>query len=217
MCIDSSVTLHQAVCGNALVDHNLSSTDIAINLHANDPFGCASRAPPPATSPTPTNVISCGQCGVEFAGQYRRGNLRRHVKHTHKGAKILQCQVGKCTKGFRRSDAWLKHARKQHPEICLVPALVQQGMATMDSHLDNRQWLLSSIPDSTADEMAESDSEASSLRDIEPSIELDALLSTARTVYTSLRNELGARKYSQYTKGHFARWDSVVQQLYNQE
>jgi hypothetical protein len=87
----------------------------------------------------------------------------------------------------------------------------------MDSHLDNRQWLLSSIPDSTADEMAESDTEASSLRDIEPSIELDALLSTARTVYTSLRNELGARKYSQYTKGHFARWDSVVQQLYNQE
>ncbi|EUC27848.1 hypothetical protein COCCADRAFT_46651, partial [Bipolaris zeicola 26-R-13] len=56
--------------------------------------------PPPANSsstPSPSsvppiisistvidgNTLGCSQCGVEFTGRYRRGNLARHARHKH--------------------------------------------------------------------------------------------------------------------------------------
>jgi hypothetical protein len=61
-------------------------------------------------------TINCGQCHVKFTGQYRRGNLARHVKHKHGKTKIL-CTAPGCVRVFARSDARLKHERHDHPEI----------------------------------------------------------------------------------------------------
>ena len=97
------------------------------------PWAAASNAT--ATSTVSTNkyfdntTIRCGQCGVEFTGAYRRGNLARHVRQKHTAAKggPYTCTADGCYRVFARQDARLKHARKHHPGLCPEPTLRKQG------------------------------------------------------------------------------------------
>ncbi|KAF5854162.1 hypothetical protein GGP41_006960 [Bipolaris sorokiniana] len=89
--------------------------------------------PPPPSSVAPIisistvidgNTLGCSQCGVEFTGRYRRGNLARHARHKHsKAAKVpLTCSAHGCSRTFARQDARVKHERKHHPELHCNPS-----------------------------------------------------------------------------------------------
>jgi hypothetical protein len=217
MCKESSSTLHQIACHNSHVDHHLPNTDARIHLPTTKLHPSTHRAPSPATSPSPFPVVLCGQCGVEFTGRYRRGNLRRHVKYAHNGAKAFQCWVEGCNKDFRRNDAWLKHARKHHPELSIAPASTKQGTTVTSVHLDHRHWPESlTAAAATISETVAGHYEAPPQEDAEIATGVEALLHTARMVYTTLRHELGVRNYFHYMAGYFARWEAVVEQLRRQ-
>ncbi|KAF2034871.1 hypothetical protein EK21DRAFT_84991 [Setomelanomma holmii] len=86
---------------------------------------------PPQTSPTlsaisltPSHVdqpLACQDCGNEFSGEYRRGNLQRHMRLKHSlQERLCPCEV--CGKVFQRQDARLKHYRNRHPALSTAPA-----------------------------------------------------------------------------------------------
>jgi hypothetical protein len=87
---------------------------------------------PPSIGATDDDIICCGQCGVEFTGVYRRGNLGRHVRHKHTQAKggPFTCMAEGCYKVFARQDARLKHARNHHPGLHGEPIQRKQGHKT---------------------------------------------------------------------------------------
>lgn len=72
----------------------------------------------PTDMPTPDDnvpTLHCEDCGEVFRGQYRKGNLRRHVKHKHSSARNTLHQCIYCpTKRYKRYDALKKHLWKQH-------------------------------------------------------------------------------------------------------
>ncbi|EUC46492.1 hypothetical protein COCMIDRAFT_53779, partial [Bipolaris oryzae ATCC 44560] len=54
------------------------------------PVNSSSTSSPSSVAPTISistvidgNTLGCSQCGVEFTGRYRRGNLARHARHKH--------------------------------------------------------------------------------------------------------------------------------------
>ncbi|KAF2632221.1 hypothetical protein BU25DRAFT_143924 [Macroventuria anomochaeta] len=77
------------------------------------------------TSPTPSEVsmtpsvvrasLMChiGGCHVLFTGQYRRGNLARHIRLVH-NRREFPCGVIGCNRIFKRQDALKKHFDKKH-------------------------------------------------------------------------------------------------------
>ncbi|KAH7397202.1 hypothetical protein BKA66DRAFT_236324 [Pyrenochaeta sp. MPI-SDFR-AT-0127] len=97
------------------------------------PWAAASSATAPSTVSTSKYFespnIYCGQCGVEFTGVYRRGNLKRHVRQKHTGTKggPYTCEADGCYRVFARQDARLKHARKHHPGLHPEPVQRRQG------------------------------------------------------------------------------------------
>ncbi|KAH7085719.1 hypothetical protein BKA63DRAFT_24887 [Paraphoma chrysanthemicola] len=77
---------------------------------------------------TSSHVPACLQCtedgcGREFHGEYRRGNLYRHLRLKH-GEKVREyrCEVDGCNKSFQRQDARLKHYRNRHLDLHVSPA-----------------------------------------------------------------------------------------------
>lgn len=73
------------------------------------------------TSPGP-DPIFCPICGNRYSGEYRRGNLSRHVRQKH--GEVMQsypCEDPDCTKTFCRQDARLKHYRRRHPHLATGP------------------------------------------------------------------------------------------------
>jgi hypothetical protein len=60
-------------------------------------------------------------------GDYRRGNLARHIRVQHGGQqgapRSFPCEELGCTSTFRRKDARLKHYRKSHSERLETPPL----------------------------------------------------------------------------------------------
>jgi hypothetical protein len=76
-------------------------------------------------------VVYCGQCSSPFTGTYRRRNLTRHVKVTHKHE---TCRCEMCNKIFRRSDALLVHQRGRCPGLIGQPVPGNQtGQSPSDS------------------------------------------------------------------------------------
>ncbi|KAJ8110723.1 hypothetical protein OPT61_g6506 [Boeremia exigua] len=74
------------------------------------------------TSSAPSSeTLRCTDCDAVFQGNYRKGNLARHCRLTHKGKKEYLCQSPDCHQAFRRSDARLKHYRKHHPDLAPLP------------------------------------------------------------------------------------------------
>jgi hypothetical protein len=76
-----------------------------------------------------TNFVSTSrplECTVEgcpaiFNGEYRKGNLARHIRFKHVGgSKTYSCEGG-CAKIFRRQDARLTHYRREHPHLATGP------------------------------------------------------------------------------------------------
>lgn len=66
-----------------------------------------------------------GNCRARFRGEYRRGNRSRHLRERHGGSdgsgKSYDCEEPSCGKSFNRTDARLKHYRKQHPLLATIP------------------------------------------------------------------------------------------------
>jgi hypothetical protein len=65
-----------------------------------------------------------------FTGKYRRGSLKRHMRHKHKavqGAEVVEktlvCEAFGCSRVFKRQDSRLKHHRKIHPELDIAGAV----------------------------------------------------------------------------------------------
>jgi uncharacterized C2H2 Zn-finger protein len=72
---------------------------------------------PPRTQEQIHEPASCPSCGKVFKGIYASGNLIRHKKSlrcasSHKRRREWPC--GSCDKVYQRSDALLKHLRKNH-------------------------------------------------------------------------------------------------------
>jgi hypothetical protein len=63
-------------------------------------------------------------CEVTFTGEYRRGNLARHMRRYHKAnPRMYFCEVSDCKRSYLRSDARLKHYRRFHPDRVAGPAV----------------------------------------------------------------------------------------------
>lgn len=81
-------------------------------------------------------ILECPSdgCGVQFRGDYRRGNLNRHRRQKHGGGvygltTFFPCEVESCERSFRRKDARLKHYRRHHPHLATIPTLRKEGQS----------------------------------------------------------------------------------------
>ncbi|KAF1837574.1 hypothetical protein BDW02DRAFT_577021 [Decorospora gaudefroyi] len=66
----------------------------------------------PASSTT-SGTIHCPHCSAKFSGAHRRGNRGRHNRDKH-GAEVRTYPCDHCEKVFKRTDARLKHHRRDH-------------------------------------------------------------------------------------------------------
>lgn len=76
-------------------------------------------APSPIPPPIHDTIdLKCGktECNASFTGRYARGNRGRHWRITH-GDSSFMCEDNTCARKFNRSDARLKHYRKNHPNL----------------------------------------------------------------------------------------------------
>jgi hypothetical protein len=64
------------------------------------------------SDPTP-GALTCLFCETTFSGKFGKGNRRRHMKAKHVKKTPITCKD--CDRSFGRTDALLKHSRKQHP------------------------------------------------------------------------------------------------------
>lgn len=84
-------------------------------------------SPVSAASPSMPDIIQCEICLTEFSGEYRKGNLARHVrlKHKDKHSMSYECEDEYCSRTFKRQDARLKHHRKHHPYLDPKPIVLR--------------------------------------------------------------------------------------------
>ncbi|KAI8936504.1 hypothetical protein NX059_006909 [Plenodomus lindquistii] len=90
------------------------------------PFHDGNLAPPAANeyesrklsfsiSTSTSQSFFCSVCTANYSGRHGQGNLRRHVRNKHaSGGRNYPCGTAGCEKTFKRSDARLKHTRKNH-------------------------------------------------------------------------------------------------------
>jgi uncharacterized C2H2 Zn-finger protein len=71
----------------------------------------------PGTTSTDPALCECRSCGMSFKGEYRKGNLKRHMKSRHQDEHQNEWNCPQCSKIYRRRDALLKHTRKSHPGV----------------------------------------------------------------------------------------------------
>ncbi|KAI8936496.1 hypothetical protein NX059_006901 [Plenodomus lindquistii] len=76
------------------------------------------------TSASVPDILVCDNCGTQFRGIYRKGNLARHARLKHKGETetVYVCEECPNERTFKRKDARLKHYRKHHPYLNKEPA-----------------------------------------------------------------------------------------------
>lgn len=76
-------------------------------------------------SPSVPDNLACdvGRCGAQFIGDYRKGNLARHMRLKHGASeRIYPCEAPNCRREFKRQDARVKHYRRHHIELSRGPA-----------------------------------------------------------------------------------------------
>lgn len=73
-------------------------------------------------SPAPHGGTRCPECTVIFTGLFAKGNLGRHRRTKHR-PRPCKCEVKGCDRIFARTDARLKHYRKDHLHLSLAPAI----------------------------------------------------------------------------------------------
>lgn len=163
-------------------------------------------------SKTKHKPVSCGVCGRTFTGRYSRSNLARHERQYHGQSVRLPypCLAPGCPSFFNRSDARLKHSRIQHPELNLPPVQHRQG-TELDATSPNiytgvGQWLQPQQGPSS-DHMSVARPEAL------PLVDLDQFSMAAKCVLGTLQMHLGPVDYTRLCDFFFSRWDSILQQL----
>jgi len=178
----------------------------------------------PSTRHSYDNTIPCGYCSQEFTGKYRQGNLTRHVqqKHVEANGGPYTCLAEGCFSVFKRQDARLKHARSKHPELNLPPVQRRNGtehdvanpylytvedlQGAQDPTYNVGQWLQA--------EQGFIGNHTSKLQhEVDPSASLEELPRAAQCVFTTLQRNLHHSDYSRICDSFFARWESIVQQL----
>ena len=192
------------------------------------PWAVASSATAYSTLPTSSrsdnNVIVCGQCNKEFTGTYRRGNLMRHVRQKHVEAKggPYTCLAEGCFSVFQRADARLKHARSKHPELNLPPVQRRHGTehdvtnpytytiedidVAQDPPYNVGQWL-------QVDQDFTGNHAFKVQHEVHPSAGVEEMPRAAQCVFTTLQRSLDPSDYSRICDSFFTRWESIVQQL----
>ncbi|KAF1829205.1 hypothetical protein BDW02DRAFT_178976 [Decorospora gaudefroyi] len=78
--------------------------------------------------------VFCSEPGCDkfFTGEYRKGNLRRHIMHYHGHTGRYNCESQGCAISFKRNDARLRHYRKCHPDLA-SPFVARRPWARRDS------------------------------------------------------------------------------------
>lgn len=62
-------------------------------------------------------LARCEVCGKAFAGDYRNGNLARHMKHHHsENVQTYNCEYDPCDRAFQRADARRHHYKQRHTD-----------------------------------------------------------------------------------------------------
>lgn len=64
-----------------------------------------------------SNTIACRDCGVSFAGKYRKFNLARHRRYGHFANTQCPCAEDTCNKVLKQQDSLLKDSRLRHPQL----------------------------------------------------------------------------------------------------
>ncbi|KAF2849476.1 hypothetical protein T440DRAFT_127639 [Plenodomus tracheiphilus IPT5] len=161
-----------------------------------------------------TDTVTCAHCGTQFRGRFRQGNLARHVKHSHGATRPrYHCLAHGCDKTFNRTDARLKHTRKQHPEPHLPYIKHQQevnnvGIAAVGSHFDEPEPHCSSIKNIHA-----ADEGLLSIRlNAHSSTEVMSALHIMRMILTTLQNELGD-DFPEYITRYLTSWSGKIEQM----
>jgi hypothetical protein len=181
------------------------------------------------------NTLLCEDCGQNFTGKHRQGNLRRHIRLKHGEARrgSYMCLAEGCFDVFQRSDARLKHARSKHPELNLPPSQRRHGTehdatnlcgqedvhVAQDLNYNVGQWLQAEqgiIGNHTSTMQHEVDAPAG----------VEQLLLAAKCVFSTLHTNsrpedyfstlhtnLRPKDYSRICDSFFERWASIVQQL----
>jgi hypothetical protein len=161
--------------------------------------------------------VSCDECSQEFTGAWRRGNLKRHIREKHGGP--YTCIVEGCFHVFQRADAGLKHARRKHPELNLplverrrgtehdtYPSLHVAAYDSQDSTRSVGEWL-------QAEHGYMGNHTSTVQHEVDPSAGVEQLPRAAKCVFRTLHTKLRPSDYSRICDAFFSRWESIVQQL----
>ncbi|KAH6629203.1 hypothetical protein C7974DRAFT_183029 [Boeremia exigua] len=176
----------------------------------------------PASRIATPGVISCAQCGTDFSGIYRRGNLARHVRHKHDqgSGKLFSCRAANCLHDFRRPDARLKHERKLHPELQIAPIESRSGPSETFSEPPSSQvdskYALSTTSRSEPLGYREGGHQ-SVVSAVEHDTSTDEYISpnmrAAWHTFAQLHAALDEEDYSQACDKLFLRWEAIAQEL----
>ncbi|KAH7069551.1 hypothetical protein BKA63DRAFT_84812 [Paraphoma chrysanthemicola] len=171
------------------------------------PWAVASSAT--ASSPLPTsrytdsNTACCGQCSQQFRGSYRRGNLARHVRHKHQGAKggPYTCTADGCFRVYQRQDARLKHMRKKHPDLPLPTYQSRRGLEHCSTGLSDSERTFGQH--SSVEPESIGHCETTSPQRLTP----------AHHVFATLQQKLDYVTFSETCDNFFMRWERIVHEL----
>jgi hypothetical protein len=182
----------------------------------------------PSTTPEgyhdSNNSIQCKHCSRWFHGKYCHGNLARHVKHQHTGSheRPFACTAAGCSKTFRRQDARLKHARNKHPGLSLPPVPRRRFEGSEQHPRAPDASVL--VPDalnldynvgqwSYADQVFDSHHMSKPVHETPLASIRDESACPAHYIFTALRANLETVEYNRVRDSFFTRWESIVQQL----
>jgi hypothetical protein len=207
------------------------------------PTSCASplSAPSPHQWPTASSAttystlptsrysgngsISCEECGQEFTGAWGRGNLKRHVREKHglENGGPYTCIAEGCFRVFQRTDAVLKHARRKHPELNLPPVQRRRGTEhdtnpSLDESAHISQDSTRSVGEWLQAEHGYIGNHTSMVQhEVDPSAGVEQLPRAANCVFRTLHTKLRPSDYSRICDSFFSRWESIVQQLHDNQ
>lgn len=160
-------------------------------------------------------LVRCPDCGQEFTGIYRSGNLSRHRKQKHLDISegLYNCTFPGCPSVFRRSDARLKHARLKHPGLHLPPAQRRHG-----TEYSPLPWTANE--DDPSMKALQSDTNLSDglpdqLYQGHGTVKLEDLSAPALHVVAALADRLDPAEYARAFDSFFTQWESIIEQLLN--